>query len=349
MKLRKNGGDYSYAYGVVSGKGSKLFTKKQIEDLAMFRSVGEVTAFLEGTEYEKDIQEAVGKKVDPEKLERCIISHFTRIYKEISSFLPEADKDTLEKIIMGNIEVENLMIMMRLIRAGKDSDEIEKTVFLRDNLEIDKDVIEKLLSSKTVDEFVSNLENTAYHEFLNKAIDDYKEEDSIIPLEDALRKYLIHSWLSLEDKISDDLKSYIGKRIDIMNINYIMRTLSSGKELSVDKLYPGRHFTSDIIKSFDGIAGIEDALNILDKTAFGDDSREGYKAYEKTKSFVKLENLLYSRILKRFADDSLFNPPSMSSVILFLERKNVEIKNLRRIIVCKANELPSDDIKEILI
>ena len=123
-----SGGDYSYAYGVVSAKSSKILSEKQMEGLAMFRSIDEVAAFLEGTEYEKDIHEAVGKTADPEKFEKAVLAHFMRLYREITSFIPKADKITLDRIVMGNIETENLEVIIRLVASGADMKNAEKLI-----------------------------------------------------------------------------------------------------------------------------------------------------------------------------------------------------------------------------
>ena len=66
MKARE--GDYAYAYGVVSGMTAKLIDDKTFDELARFRSVEEVVAFLEGTDYEPEIKKFVGKTIEIENL-----------------------------------------------------------------------------------------------------------------------------------------------------------------------------------------------------------------------------------------------------------------------------------------
>ncbi len=343
MKLLRSGGDYSYAYGVVSGKGRKLFSRKQIEDLAMYKSVGEITAFLEGTEYERDIHGAVGKKVDPIKLEKSILNHFFRIFREIISTLPQADKETMEELIMGNIEAENMEIIIRMIHRKLDP---EETGHMLTPCRWKDDFVSDIISSQSIKELVEKLGKTEYHEPLEQALDKYEDEKSTVPLETALEKFLAKKWLTLQEKIAEDLKSYIEMKIDAMNIRSLLRLITEERSREGAFVEGGKYLTR---KMFDEAESIEDALEVLNRTPYINAVKEGLEYYGKSKSFVHLENILYRENVQRFADEALFNPPSMSSIILFISRKKMEIKNLRRIVVCKANDVPQNEIKELLL
>ncbi|UCC91607.1 MAG: V-type ATPase subunit, partial [Candidatus Aenigmatarchaeota archaeon] len=100
--------EYAYAYGVVSGMTAKLIDDKTFDELARFRSVEEVVAFLEGTDYEPEIKKVVGKTIDIRSLESALKKHFVRIYGSIVSSIPESDRKDLNMIISEGLRVENL-------------------------------------------------------------------------------------------------------------------------------------------------------------------------------------------------------------------------------------------------
>ena len=339
-----NGGDYSYAYGVVSGKSSKLFTMSQLESMSMYRSLDEVVAFLSGTEYEQDISEAVGRKVDADLLERGILSNFLRIYKEIASTLPKGDHKTLEKMTMGYIKTSNLQIIIRMLHSGANPEDIMKMI---SPCKWSNEYARSLVESSSVEKMTEKLD-AKYIEGLKGGLIEYKKTGSIIPIEVSLEKMLVKDWLSLGGIMSPDLQSYIAKNIDVMNITFAFRIPEGSADEENLFIEGGKYITK---KMFGEIAEAsnEDALIILSSTPFYNAAKEGIEHYTKTGSFIKLENLLNMVIIKRFADDALFRPLSMSSIILFIARKRMEVKNLRRIIVCIAGKVPANEIKEMLV
>ncbi len=345
MTLLKKGGDYSYAYGVVSGKSSKLLSYHQTENLALFKNLDELVAFLAGTGYEQDIQKAVGKKVDPDKLEKAVLSNFMRIYNEIASHLPEGDRDTMEKMTLGYVETSNLQIIIRMVHSNADPEETKK---ITSPGRWTEGYIENLVKSESIKDLINKLEGSKYHEGLKEELENYEELNSTIPLEVKLEKMLVKNWLSLKDIMSDDLKSYIEKIVDMMNITYALRIMEEHIDEEDVFIDGGKYVSIEMFKKMaESPAG--EALEVLKKTPFYEAAKEGVEYFEKTGSFIKLENLLNGVIIKRFADDALFRPLSMSSIILFIVRKRMEIKNLRRIIVCIDGKIPGNEIKEMLV
>ncbi|MBN2102369.1 MAG: V-type ATPase subunit [Candidatus Aenigmarchaeota archaeon] len=342
--LKRKGGDYSYAYGVVSGKHSKLLTYHQTENLALFKNLDELVAFLAGTEYEQDIQGAMGKRVDQDLLEKGVLSNFLRVYNEIAATLPQGDRMTLEKMTLGYIETSNLQIIIRMLHSGANP---EDTARMLSPCKWSSEYVRELVESGSVEKMTGNLD-AKYREGLKDELDDYKNMDSTIPLEVKLEKMLAKDWLSLKDVMSPDLQSYIAKNVDVMNITYALRIMEEHIDEENVFIEGGKYVTKKMFKAM-AEGSNEEALNILSRTPFYNAAKEGIEHFGKTGSFIKLENLLNGVIIKRFADDALFRPLSMSSIILFIARKRMEVKNLRRIIVCIAGKIPANEIKEMLV
>ncbi|NOX71762.1 MAG: V-type ATPase subunit, partial [Candidatus Micrarchaeota archaeon] len=221
--LKSDDGDYSYAYGVVSGKSYKLLTKKQMEDLARFKSVDELVVFLEGTDYESDIKHVRGKIIDIDELWKGIMNHFMRVYDEVVSFIPEKDSQVIEKLVMGNIEAENAEIILRMLHSGAESGRIKEMLA---PCRWTEEYIDALTSSRSVKSFKDNLREKWLKEAIESSMETYEKQQTVIPIEISIEKALAKKWNAIESSISDDLKFYVGVKIDSINVIFLMRILT---------------------------------------------------------------------------------------------------------------------------
>ena len=99
-----------YAYGKVSGMQSQLLKDKDFEAFITGRGVNEIVATLEGTQYERDLQKAVGKQLDLGKLESSLSEHFQRILKEVIANIPEEHRSDLEKLFISAVSYTHLTL-----------------------------------------------------------------------------------------------------------------------------------------------------------------------------------------------------------------------------------------------
>ncbi len=325
-------------YGVVSGMTAKLIGDKTLDELTRFRSVEEVVAFLEGTDYEPEVKKVVGKTIEIRNLEYALKHHFVRIYKSIVSSIPESDQEDLNKIISEGLKVENLKIIMRGIHSGMEPEKIEELL----DMITDEKFMTELTKAKNVEEFIANLEKTEYHDVLEKKLPEYRELGNLLPLENSLDKHLIDSWRGI---VSKDLRRFVEIKIDTINIRTLLRCKVSGIP-SRDYLIEGGYLQTRMKDMERG--EVKDVLEILDKTPYGKASREAMSEYEKTKSLVSFEKKLESEVMRFLKENAILRPLGVFSVISFINAKRREVKNLNTIVICKHHDIPPEGIKEIL-
>lgn len=357
------GSEYAYAYGIVSGKTGKLFDSRTFDELVMFKSVEEVAAFLEGTDYEHDLREAVGKRINVDLMERSLLNHFKRIYQDVVSSLPVFDSEMLDRIIMGKFRIDNLKIIMRSIHSGKGREEIENDLYPI----FDHETTKKLLDSENVRQFVSRLKGIPGQAALDKKLEEYEKTNSLLPLEIALDKEFLESWdkkFSSESKSTmnsvlfvltgrrrlsfpEELQYFIGLRTDVTNIKTLLRCRLSGIECDDYLIKGGLHLSSklDVMKYKE----IDDILTILDETPYGHVCRESVSVYQKSKSMSGIDTMLEEKFLSMLKDASIFNPLGIMTIMLFISQKWREVRNLRTIVVCKHHNIPPEEIKGILV
>ncbi len=337
MKARE--GDYAYAYGVVSGMTAKLIDDKTFDELARFRSVEEVVAFLEGTDYEPEIKKVVGKTIEIENLESALKRHFVRIYRSIVSSIPESDRKDLNRIISESLKVENLKIIMRGIHSGMEPEKIEEMLDIME----DEELITELTKAKSVEEFIAGLEKTEYHDVLESKLPEYKELGNLLPLENSLDKHMIDSWRGV---VSKDLRRFVETKTDTINIRTILRCKISDIP-SKDYIIEEGHLKDKLSEMERG--EVKDVLEILDRTTYGKAAKEAMSEYEKTHSLISFEKRLESDILTFLKENAILRPLGVFSVMSFINAKRREVKNLNTVVICKHYDVPPEEIKEILM
>lgn len=331
--------EYAYAYGVVSGMTAKLIDDKTFDELTRFRSVEEIVAFLEGTDYEPEIKKVIGKTIQIRDLEHAFKEHFVRMFRSIVSSIPESDQEDMNKIIAESLRVENLKIIMRGIHSGMEPEKINELL----DMMFDEELTNELVGAKSVEEFIEKLEGTEYHEVLSSKIPEYRELGNLLPLENSLDKQMVDSWKGIR---SLDLQKFVETKIDTINIRTIIRCKISGIPTK-DYVIDGGNLRMKLKDMERG--EVKDILEMLDKTPYGKSAKEAMAEYEKNKSLVSFEKKLDDEVLKFLKENAMLRPLGVFSVISFINAKRREVKNLNTVVVCKNYDIPSEEIKEILM
>lgn len=338
MKKTKDS-EYAYAYGVVSSMAGKLAEDKTYEELVRFRSVEEVLAFMEGTDYEQEIKKVVGKTIDIKEVENALKRHFVRVYGQIVSSIPANDRAEFDRIMLESFRAENLKVVMRGIHAGIEPAKIMERL----ETETDKGLMEELSQSKDMEEFAKKLEGTGYGGVIMERLENYKETKSLLPIENAIDRHLVGTW---GDISLAEIKKFADIRTDIINIRTILRCKTSGipPQSYVIKGGTLEGMLGDLMKG-----DVKDVLSVLDKTPYGNAAREAMQEFEKTNSIVTMEGKMEREVMKYLKENAMLRPLGVASIMLFINSKRREVNNMKTIVVCKHYGIPPEEIKEILV
>jgi len=152
-------------------------------------------------------------------------------YNEILKFLEAIPKQgkLFKEFLEAEIDILNLIIILRLKRENLDKEEIKKYLLME---KID-DYSKKLLDSKDMEEFLSLLEKSKYKHVLKEAIKRVSEDKSIIPIEMMLYKYLLEKSVLLQHQHPLSIDIILGymfaKEIETRNLRVIVK----GKQLGL--------------------------------------------------------------------------------------------------------------------
>lgn len=147
--------------------------------------------------------------------------------------IPEEGK-AFRRFLRKEIEIINIMNIIRLKRENLDKDAIERYIFYYDSPEKNKK-IRPLLNIDNVRDILKKLEKEEYGKEVKEGAESFERTGSFIELETSLYRYLLRKSVSIsrQNPLSIDviLGYMFSKEMDMRNLRLILK----GKELSLDE------------------------------------------------------------------------------------------------------------------
>lgn len=323
---------YSGIVTKVRAMQAKLLTEQDFEDIAGLHGVPEVIEYLKGkpayAEYIGRLDESLYHRGDVEKvLYQSLYSDYTRIFRfagiNQKKFLKEYWK---------RYEVDLINYCFRIVFNHYDVPfdlEYKKRFFDRySDISIDK-----MVTSRNIEELVDNLKNTEYYEPLRKLKDSGAA--TLFDYDLALDIYYFSTlWRKvkriLKDKEREIFLRDFGTKIDLLNLQWIYRAKKYYHMLAPDiyALTIPYHYRLKIeeFKALVEAPTVEEFENKLAGSYYA-------RRYE-TENELTLERK-YKDILKYiYTVDRRRNPYSIASINTYLFLKEEEINKLTTALEC---------------
>jgi len=135
--------------------------------------------------------------------------------------------------LLQEIEIKNLITLIRLKRENLEKKEIKKYLFFSGNREFDKKIL-KLLNVD-IENFVKIIGSKDYGKILEEGLKNLKEKNSLISLEIGLYKYLLNKSILLQHQHPLSIDIILGymfaKEIEVRNLKILIK----GKQLGLDE------------------------------------------------------------------------------------------------------------------
>ena len=331
--------DYAYAYGRVSGMAGKLISRQELENLSSAVSVDEIVASLETTPYGIDISGVVWSPKRVFEIERALYENYAGTYDEILSLIPENDAREVDALLRGVYNHRNLKLILRAIRAGADASEVKKEL----NAHARKDY-EQLLSAATEKEFLRLLDEPYKSKLSASGVLDKDDLDANV-VESLMDVALVESWFETLGK--KELLDYAGVVADTTNLLTIVRCTQSDVNAADYIAGDGKQFSHGKLLELSSLS-VEALVEKIKNTPYAKPFTEGVKALHESGSLSLLEKNLDDYVVEYVNTLALEKPLSVYSVLAFLGKKITEVFNLRKIIILKSHQIPSEKIKSTL-
>ncbi|MEA2037651.1 MAG: ATP synthase A1 subunit C [Nanoarchaeota archaeon] len=157
-------------------------------------------------------------------------------YEEVMNFtksLPESGK-MFREFLESEIEIKNIMMLLRLCRENMDSEEIKKHLIIIKHSAKNR-LMRQLIRVNTIENITEMLDKTKYGQAIKAGIEKLKKEDTLIDIEIDLYNYLLKKSVLLlhQHPLSVDviLGYMFAKEVEIRNINLITK----GKQLGLSE------------------------------------------------------------------------------------------------------------------
>ncbi len=337
---------YTYPNARVRARMGRLFNEKQFSEIIESENIEEIKNYLRGVpEY--------AKYIDQYPLEKALDTQLAETYDLIARISPDKTKEAFT-FLLKKWDIKNIKSIIIAKKAGLSKEETLDLIVPFGALH---DRLDSLIESENVSDVLTGLEGTEYPQILEDAISVYEETGILLPLEASLEKYLLENLLRTTATPDEDntsfLHKYIGNIVDTSNIKTILRAKSDG--LKFDDIEPymisdGYQIREWKLKDLMEAENIIGVINGLEGTDYAPLLSEALDEYSKNGSVVSFEAALDNHVNEAAKTIALKNQFGIGPMIGFLNKKEVEIKNLKIIARGKreASFSPSM-IKEMLI
>jgi V/A-type H+-transporting ATPase subunit C len=353
-EIRRIVENYRYAYPSARARAMKslLLTGEQKKKTLEAQDFGEALYLLRDTVYGP----AVTGVKNILEVEIALRRDLAKTLQKVSHFLP-GRAQSIFKLYLARVEAENIKSVLVGIKAKASKKSILKMVVpLYVNL--DKGNYEKMASSKTVEEAISALSETVYHEPLMRGYKDY-EKSSLLTLMDVALDTMVYDRIFGRIHTSngsdiDSLKKMIGIEIDITNLKSILRLRRAytKPEDTLKYLIPrGYRLSLELLGELSRASDIEEIVSKLKDSYYDEPLSRGYKLFETSKREKRLNSL--ERSLDNFvvAVGMSFErdfPLGIGPILGFVIAKKSEVRRLITVFKLKDEGFTSDEIEEVV-
>lgn len=336
---------YTYPNARVRARMGRLFTEKQLSEIIEAENLDEVKNYLGGVpEYTNYI--------DKYPLEKAFDTQLAETYDLVARIVPDSIKEVF-RVLLRKWDIRNIKSIITAKEAALGREETIDLVVPFGEL---SEILDKLVDAKNITELITSLEGTDYAPILEDALPAYHERKMILPLEASLDKYfldrLLKAVMNPYDENTTILHSYIGTQVDATNIKIILRSKVDG--LKFEDIQPymtldGYQVREWKLKDLMEAPDVEGVVSGLEGTDYAQILADALPEYSKTGSIAPLERALDNHIMELVKTLSRKKPFGVGPIIGFLNKKEIEVKNLKVIVRGKREGFSASRIRELLI
>ena len=361
---------YAYVYARIRARMSELMDERRLRELVDTRSEDFLPSLMDTAAYKDKLTKAALVGVEARKIEKALkeelIDQYLMVIKSMEG--AGAIRDVFVEFLR-RLEVKNLKAVIRAKAAevhgigtgtetGTGTSTAEAPMFFPVE-DFFKRRISRLTEADSIENVIKQSESP-YKRVLEDALPEYEKSKRVLVLENVLDEEIAGAIREKVERLSgadkEIARKIVGTEFDLTNLMILLRCKSEGiAEAEIRKyLLPDGFsfdFNLDVGAMNDSISAenVSSAVQLMPASAYKEVLTGALSSYEADKSLVPLENALaqyffvtIKRILRGY-------PINIGTIIGFLYLKEIEIKNLCTIAVCKENEIPAEETMKIVM
>lgn len=341
---------YAYSYARVMSRMSDILSEGRLKDLMVMGTKDDFISSLMDTTYKEKLTKA--PSTDLRNIELALkgelIDQYLMVLRstrgKVNAFFEEHFR---------RFEVKNLKAVIIAKATGAITEEplfFPVEDFFGRNMG-------GLMDADSMKDLIMRLENP-YKRVLEAVLLEYEARKKALILESALYQDLCGAiWARMTGLGPKDraiVRKIIGTEFDIINITTLLRCRAAGIEAAEMTKYflPYSYsfdFNTDNVNASMSAEDASTVVQLLPPSAYKEVLMGAISEYEEEKSLIPFE-----RALRNLFSDTIKNtlrgaPINIGTIIGFLYLKELEIKNLCSISVCKENDLSAEETMGIVM
>lgn len=339
---------YAYINVRIGAMKNSLLSAEDMMSLEGAKNLPDFIALLENTHYKSAL---IGiKDINVRSIDKALIKSLIEFDERMIELVPKDVKLLLAaKSIKYNIL--NIKSLLTAIDSKIPIDEIAGKLLPKDNK-----LISDLLGVPAMPEALGMLAKLGYIRAakLEGYLKTYAKERNLNPIMAEInRNYYETLWAMTEGLSRNDdkiAKKLIGIEIDAMNIMSILRGKWKGYDVR-DFIIPGgiNIKAKNLLENSADTETVADTVSLISESTYAQILKEGLNFFEEHKSLVQFETGFRRHILDVNKEVMRSGPFNIGTVLGFLKLKEVDIENLRAMTVSISEELPREELNQLII
>ncbi|MBN1572024.1 MAG: V-type ATPase subunit [Deltaproteobacteria bacterium] len=338
---------YSFINAKIRGMKSRLFDGARYKQLMETTQLDAFVKALIDTDYGDTLLGLGSGEAEITEVTRAFDRSLIATYKTILKFFTSKKENTFIAHLISRLEVENLKIILRGKFKGISPVLISDALIPTNGLSnIDYD---RLINSKDVDEFVSDLGSTRYGISLRQVLPLFVKDRRTVLLERPMDEtYYFSMFENLKNLTGNDekiMKGYIGTIIDCFNIMGTLRYrlyYDVPSDAVKSMIIPIRYRLAKTELESLTRATEEDYRDIINSSYYG----RHVGSYGDLPELEMGLNRIMAASARKVLSGSPFN---IGTIIGYLALKELEVGNLKCIAEGKRHNLAEDEISASLV
>lgn len=342
-------GNYAYVVARVKAKKAGLMGDDSYQKMVLM-SLPEISRFISESGYSKEVTELTGKFDGVDLIEHATYANMARLFESVLNSASGELHDTLAADLE-RWDIWNLKVILRGKSFGVGAETIKEDLVPAGVLTSDK--LDKLIAIDDVETILTQYGKMTKVTIPQSVIAEYKEKNSLAPIEDFLEKNHYGKLLASIDPKSRPGRLYqdfIRKEIDIINLETILKLKMEGvcgEEVMKYIISGGKDIDKKLATQLANAETISAAINDLAQLDFYEDIKEALDSNANSLKDVVAGMRKYKmNVVRKF---SHMYPLSIIPVIDFMIHKENEVNNIRIIARGIESGLDKDIIKGLLV
>jgi len=343
---------YSLVHATVRALYSDMLSRETWDALYQAQDLDVLLDVLSKTVYGPYL-EIPRQALTPRRADYQIRWHLADVYEKLVRLTAEPGRQLLLQL-WRLYEVDNLKATLRGIETGASWDQVRHLLFpMTKHITLTTLDMERMIQSGDMARAIGQIRHTPYYDTLVHALERYKAEKNLFPLEVALdldyRRGLWHSIDELEGLDHEQALRLVGTVLDTDNLLWAIRYRVyhhlSEQEIINYTLPLGYQVHDEDIRAIAAGADITQVVKRIYPTI--DDL--GRLSDQPSEGLLALEHALERHIVTLCRATFMGNPFHIGIPVAYLLLNEQEIRDLTTLIEAKASRLASEMLESLLV